>query len=192
MKAILNILLLLLTVVILSQCEKDEPNPEVKIPDNNFLNALIALGIDTNGDGVISTAEAEVITSLNVNNWFIQDLKGIESFINLDTLYCMNNHLTTLDISNCTALKWLSCSNNQLSILDVSNNTTLEELFCYNNQLTTLDVSNNTILTILSCGLNQLTALDVSNNNALEKISCIDNQITSLDVSDCIFPAVQE
>ena len=65
MKVILNTLLFLMTVVILSQCEKE--NPQVTIPNNNFLNALIKLGVDTNGDGIISPAEVEVITSLNVS-----------------------------------------------------------------------------------------------------------------------------
>ena len=34
------------------------------IPDNNFLNALIELGVDTNGDGIISPYEAIIRTSL--------------------------------------------------------------------------------------------------------------------------------
>ena len=62
MKAILKTLLFLLTVVILIQCKKDIEPSIVTITDNNFLNALIELGVDTNGDGIISPTEAEVIT----------------------------------------------------------------------------------------------------------------------------------
>ena len=86
MKAILKTLLFLLTVVILSQCEKE--NPQVTIPNNNFLNALIELGVDTNGDGIISPDEAEVITSLNVSEDSISNLTGIEAFVNLKQLDC--------------------------------------------------------------------------------------------------------
>lgn len=100
MKAIIKTLLFVLAVVLLCQCEKD-PEPEVTIPDNNFLNALIELGVDTNGDGIISTAEAEAITFLNVSHKSISDITGIEAFVNLD---CSSNQLTTLDISNNTAL----------------------------------------------------------------------------------------
>jgi len=87
MKTVLKLWLLPLALIVLfTQCEKDKPNPQVTIPDNNFLNALIELGIDTNGDGIISPAEAEVVTSLNVRGGNISDMTGIEAFFNLDTL----------------------------------------------------------------------------------------------------------
>ena len=66
-------------------------------------------------------------------------------------LYCYNNALTTLDVSNNTALTVLSCDYNKLTELDVSNNTALTQLWCYNNNLTELDVSNNIALTLLQC-----------------------------------------
>ncbi len=47
MKSTFKILLLPLALLVLfTRCEKEEPN--VKITDNNFLNALIEQGIDTN------------------------------------------------------------------------------------------------------------------------------------------------
>ena len=54
---------------------------------------------------------------------------------------------------------------NQLTTLDVSQNTALTVLYCGFNQLTTLDVSQNTALTILNCSSNQLTSLDFRNGN---------------------------
>jgi Leucine-rich repeat (LRR) protein len=74
------------------------------------------------------------------------------------------------------------CYDNQLTSLDVSQNTALTILWCDDNQLTSLDVSQNTALTILWCDDNQLTSLDVSQNTALFNLSCADNQLTSLDV----------
>ena len=182
MKAIIKTLLFLLTVVLLSQCEKDDP--QVNIPDDNFLNALIELGVDTNGDSIISPLEAEMITSLDVRYKSISDLTGIEAFVNLETLNCYINQLTSLDVSNNTALIRLECSCNQLTILDFSNNTALINLYCSWNQLTSLDVSNNTKLSNLGCRDNQLTSLDVSNNTALEVLWCYSNQLTTLDVSN--------
>jgi len=98
-------------VVFLVQCEKDELNPLVEIPDESFLKALSASGVDKNGDGLMSRAEAEAITYLNISNWFIQDLTGIEAFVNLDTLYCWRNQLTSLNISNNCLLKNLHIEN---------------------------------------------------------------------------------
>ncbi|GFH43343.1 hypothetical protein Hs30E_18940 [Lactococcus hodotermopsidis] len=77
-----------------------------------------------------------------VNGKNISDLKGIEYFKNLTTLYCSGNRLTTLDVSKLTKLEKLICDNNKLISLDVSNLTNLVYLWCDYNQLTSLDVSN--------------------------------------------------
>jgi hypothetical protein len=118
MKTILYVLVLSLSlIVLLTQCKK-EPN-HVKIPDDAFLNALIEAGVDTDGDGEISPAEAEAITYLDVNGEHIingsyidvgdiSDLTGIKACLNLDTLICSYNKITSLDISNNTALHRLS------------------------------------------------------------------------------------
>ena len=65
MKAIFNTFIFLFCLVLLSQCKKD--GPIVNIPDEKFLKRLIDLGVDTNGDGIISPEEAEVIISLDVS-----------------------------------------------------------------------------------------------------------------------------
>ena len=185
MKAVLyKVLLIFIVPIVFTRCEK-EPDP-ITIPDDNFLNALIELGVDTNGDGIISPAEAAIITYLNVSAKNISDLTGIEAFINLDTLLCVGNQLTSLDVSKNTALEMLYCAINQLTGLDVSKNTALDRLYCATNQLTSLDVSKNTLLTSLDCEDNQLTSLDVSKNTALEWLFCYNNQLTSLDVSNNI------
>ncbi len=184
MKTIVKVLLAMLAVVLISQCKDDEPNPIVTIPDNNFLSALIDLGVDANRDGIISPEEAEVIKSLEIRDFSITDMTGIEAFVNLENLNCGENQLTSLDVSNNTALKELFCFSNQLTSLDVSHNTALTVLSLEVNQLTSLDVSNNTALTFLSLSNNQLTNLDVSNNTALEWLFLSHNQLTSLDVSN--------
>jgi len=100
----------------------------------------------------------------------------------LTDLACVDNQLTSLDLSNNAALTYLELQTNQLTSLDVSQNTNLTFLNCINNQLTSLDVSNNTALTYLTCRFNQLTSLDVSQNNSLTALDCINNQLINLDV----------
>ena len=184
MKSTFKILLLIVALVpFLIQCEKEEPEPDpkVEIPDDSFLNALIKWGVDLDEDGMISPEEAEVVTSLDINGWNepdkISDLTGIEAFINLESLSCYDNLLSTLDVSNNTLLAILDCWGNQLTTLDLSKNTALVDLNCCDNHLSFLDVSNNTNLKYLRCEVNQLTTLDVSNNTALVRLWCERNQL---------------
>ncbi len=158
----------------------------ISIPDNQFRLALIEDGVDTNGDKQISYREAEAVNSIHVAWKGISDMTGIEAFVNLDTLDCSQNQISSLDVSNCTLLKYLSCNSNQLSHLDISNCSLLTELWCGSNQLTSLDVSNCALLSNLWCGSNQLSSLDVSNCTLLTDLWCRSNQLTSLDVSNCI------
>lgn len=146
MKAFLRLFPVLLSLVLLfTQCEKE--GLYVYITDDNFLNALIEEGVDTDGDGLISNAEAEVVISLDVYGRSISDMTGIDKFVNLEALYCGSNQLTSLDISSCTALIEFSCGNNQLTSLEVSNNSALGILNVSDNQLTNLDISKNAALT---------------------------------------------
>jgi hypothetical protein len=66
-------------------------------------------------------------------------------------------------LSKNRALKELYCWNNKLTALNVSNNTALIKLRCYNNQLTSLDVSKNTALETLDCAGNQISGDAMAN-----------------------------
>jgi hypothetical protein len=139
----------------------------VNIPDANFKAYLVGnTAINTNGDAEIQVSEGTAynggISCINMN---IADLTGIEAFTALTDLYCYDNQLTSLDVSQNTNLTVMWCDYNQLTNLDVSQNTALTNLQCGNNQLTSLDVSQNTALTVLVCDTNLLTSLDVRNGN---------------------------
>ena len=138
--------------------------------------------IDTNNNGEIEVNEALVIKSLNIYGASISNLTGIENFTNLNTLFCEENQLTTLDVSALTNLSSLFCAKNQLSYLNVSGLTKLDQLGCETNLLTNLDVSTLSKLTYLSCFDNKLTSLDLSGINTLVTVFCEDNDITNLDL----------
>ncbi|WP_024772764.1 cadherin repeat domain-containing protein [Aquimarina macrocephali] len=155
------------------------------IPDPNFRKALFehtSPVIDTNRDGRISIAEAQVVKKINVERKDISDLSGIEYFTGLTELNCFGNNLKTLDIRKNTALTVLYCSRNRLSAIDVSKNTNLTVLYCNENLLSTIDVSKNVALTKLVCQENQLTALDLSKNTALIDLFSSFNRLTTLDL----------
>jgi hypothetical protein len=96
---------------------------------------------------------------------------------------CKGNQVSSLDVSNCTALSVLYCNNNLLNSLDVSKNTALTGLYCFDNQLSSLDLSKNTALTTLRCYMNKLSSLDMSKNLLLNALWCSDNELNTLNVS---------
>ena len=161
--------------------EKDVEINETNFPDENFRNCVKKFDKDNNN--VLSNEEIVTVTNLDCNNKNIVSLKGVEFFKKLTYLFCASNQLTTLDLSENTALTYLSCNYNQLTTLNLSNNTALKYLYCTGNQLTTLDLSENTALKELSCASNQLTTLNMSENTALKELLCNSNQLTTLDLS---------
>jgi len=133
------------------------------IPDIGFEQALIDLGIDS--DGIINeqvlTSDIDTVITLDINHKFILDLTGIEDFVALEVLDVSGNYLTDLDVSSNVQLKELYCNSNSAWFsmsfisLDLSNNVNLELLHGENLvYLETLNVKNgnNPILLVsLSC-----------------------------------------
>ena len=163
----------------------------VNIPDANFKAALLAnTAINTNGDIEIQCSEAIAFRGfINVNgnsifvNGIIRNLTGIEAFVNIDSLDCNSNALTSLNVAANTALTFLNCSENRITSLNVSTNTALTTLRCGETGISTLNLSSNTALKTLDCSDINLSALNVSSNTALTNLNCSDNLITSLNVS---------
>ena len=155
------------------------------IPDNNFEQALIDLGIDSDGvlNNQVLTSDIEDVEVLNISSLYIEDLTGIQDFLSLTALNCSDNNLVNLDLSNNLQLTTLMCSNNEsLTNIDISNLVNLNYLNimrCLN--LPDLDLSDNTNLEYLLLGegycsqnvINyQLTSLDLSNNSSLKYLVC--------------------
>ena len=156
----------------------------VNIPDPNFKAALLADGnINTNGDGEIQVSEAEAATEVSVVGNNINDMTGIEAFVNITFLECSDNNLSSIDITNNTELEIFECYNNQFTNIDISQNTALYQFECRSNQLTGLDLSNNPNMVLLSMGNNDISELNVTNNNALLILECAETQLTTLDLS---------
>jgi hypothetical protein len=169
----------------------------IYIPDPNFEQALIDLGIDSDGtiNQRILRTDAEGVILLDLSNptensnlpnveGNIADLTGIEAFVDLLTLLCNYNSLSSLDLSQNTKLITLQCHSNQLTGLDVSANHALLSFTCHHNQISDLDISQNLALAIIDCSNNQLSALDLSHNTSLTRIFCAGNQLSALDVSN--------
>ena len=138
------------------------------IPDSNFEQALIDLGIDSDGtvNGQVLTSDINTVQGLDVRFKNINNLTGIEDFTALENLNVRGNNLNTLDTSENIQLRILICNTNPLNSINISNNLFLENLNI--------------------AGLHQLDAIDVSNNINLETLEMVDCWVDSIDVSNNI------
>ncbi|MHB1105539.1 MAG: T9SS type A sorting domain-containing protein [Lutibacter sp.] len=158
----------------------------VYIPDTNFEQSLIDLGIDTDGDinSLILKSDAEAVIDLDINDKNISSLAGIEHFVNLTNLYCNNNKINVLDLSSNTKIIGVLANQNFLTAINISNCPNLVSLHLWSNQLTSLNVKNNVALKDLILLGNNLTDLDVSNNPNLTFLQCNYNQLTNLNIAN--------
>lgn len=132
------------------------------VPDQQFEQYLIAANIDSDGiiNGQILTSDALTVTDLFLWGDGINNLSGLEDFVNLEKLICYYNPLNgsygapygTINVSTLVNLKELDVRASHLNTIDVSNNVLLEKILIGNegggdipilNDFTQLDLSNN-------------------------------------------------
>lgn len=179
------IILMFVTAIVFSGCET-KFEETIDITDDAFMDALIRESVTM--DRILTVEEAEAVSNLDLfpvylNSGFypsldaatmIENLDGIEYFINLESLSVNRNLLTKIDLSNNTKLKSLECAANQITSLDLSANPRLNRLYCYGNEISSLEISCCTLLFDLICGRNNLSSLDISNNKSLKYIDIRD------------------
>jgi Leucine-rich repeat (LRR) protein len=143
------------------------------IPDVNFEQRLITLGIDSGAiDHQVLTANVSSVTYLYVSSESISSLVGIQAFTSLTDLYCSNNLLTSLNLSGLNNLSTLYCNENKLTTLNLSGCTSLQSLNCRYNYLPALNLSSTPNLLYLVCGGNQFTSLNVTSLTNLNLLDC--------------------
>lgn len=177
----IHILLLSISTFVLSCAKNDEnsPTPNVEDPklpsialtkatnDNTNWNLEIKadnedqnqLWIDVNNNGIKDAGEA--ITNLTSTSSVPMASRTIVIHGKVNYLSCLDNKLTSLDVSKNSLLKTLICSVNQLKTLDLSNNIALENLICSGNQLEALDLSKNINVKSINISFNKITGLNM-------------------------------
>ena len=190
------------------------------------LSGVTSFAIDINGDGELTRQAAELITYISVHASGITNMTGIEYFINLKGLDCINNYnlnilnvaalaqlkklyitkcpagnidfsnltdlivldvqynnKTALDLSLAALLQLVFCDNNCISSLYLSNNVNLLFLSCTNDLINSFNFQNNINLKIILADKNNLTQINTSNLPLLKSLYCDFNQLTALDLS---------
>ena len=142
--------------------------------------------IDANNNNEIEVVEALEVSFLELSSSSISSLNGIDNFINLVSLQCQNNQITTLNVNTLTMLTVLDCSNNQLNFLNINGLLELNFLNCSFNQLTNLNANGLASLVTLDCSYNNLNSLGLNNLINLEQLNCSTNQIPTLDLTDLV------
>lgn len=174
-------------------------------PDDNF-RAVVLDNYDTDSNGYLSPQESAAVSNMPLvflADGDINDLKGIEYFTELTSLYAADLGIAQADFSALSKLASLRVNGNAFSTLNVSQNTALKELNCRGCEnltelilpqsitalqcdgcaLTSLDVSACTGLESLICYNNGIESLDLSSNTALAELNCSYNKLSGLDLS---------
>jgi hypothetical protein len=156
-------------------------------PDENFRNVLLAR--EYGADAMLTDEEIAGIKEIDVTGCKIKDLTGIGYFTALNTLYCADNQLTVLDLSNNPELTWLNCQYNQLTTLDLSKTPNLGTLMIAANPLTSIDLSVVPYMSQLVCGNQDVSVIDFSKNERIRLLYCFNADLTHLDVT--VFPKLE-
>ena len=123
------------------------------------------------GGNTIQTLDLR--SNLNLLNLECYNNQMTELYVNekIQSLTCMNNLLTNIDISKCKDLKWLNLDYNNISQIDLKTNTELLQIRLGGNPLSSLDLSANSKVEYLSLDNKILfKTLDISNMSSLKEL----------------------
>ena len=111
MKKIIFLMRVCVAFVLFTNCTDKNSKILIEIPDANF-KAYLLENFDKNKDGNISLAEASWVKEIDCSNRNIQNLSGIEKFMELESLNCSNNQLDELELQYNKKLNRLICTGN--------------------------------------------------------------------------------
>ena len=141
----------------------DVPINSTNFPDENFRDFILE-NFDKNWDEVLSQAEINAVTEMNISNRYIESIYGIWHFTALKRLDCSGNYIQEFSFSGLNALEYLNISYNNLNsygnvnVIDISKFPSLKYLDCSHNSMSYLDASGHTKLEELICSDNHFTA----------------------------------
>ena len=153
------------------------------IPDDNFEEALIEMGLDDVMDDYVITNNISSITSIDLNSRSILETTGIEDFISLDNLNFENNQIKSIDLFKNTNLKEANFSKNLIEEIDISENQLLKKLNLNDNLLSEIELSYNTRLKFIEISDNNLEVIDITGLN-LTNLNLSYNRIESIEFKE--------
>jgi alpha-tubulin suppressor-like RCC1 family protein/Leucine-rich repeat (LRR) protein len=167
-----------------------DSNPYTLIPDQNFEQKLIDLGIDTDGlNGKITIADISTITTLDLSNSNIKDLTGIENFTALNILDCSNNQLASLDLSKNTNLQILYVTGNPLVYINLKNGNNQNLIVESQTGKKTANIQGTSFLGLTALGCVKVDNVSYSNTNwsKIKEATTIYSETCTLGLEDSEF-----
>lgn len=130
-------------------------------------------------DGM-SSLTTVIISDTGISSFSIADCPK------LNKLYCFNNVLSSIAVSNCPVTELLLDNNHLENLDDVKINSVrkLRKLEVENNRLNKLDTSSFENLEYLTCSNNEIASLNFDNNKKLYWLECANNKLKSLKIID--------
>ncbi|WP_026451815.1 T9SS type A sorting domain-containing protein [Aequorivita capsosiphonis] len=164
------------------------------VPDDNFEQRLIVLGLDDVLDDYVLTSNISNLTSLDLQGKNVSDLTGLQDFASLRYFDASNNQFSHIPLHPNASLNALTVNNNQLTELDLSQHQNLTELACANNFIASLDLSQNTNLMYLTAGQNSFPELYISNHPNLREVRLFgqNTSLTNVDIRNGNNTVIQE
>ena len=158
------------------------------IPDTNFEQQLINLGLDSDNtiNGQVLTTDINTLTVLSiVDNLNILSLVGIQDFVSLETLYCDEINLDSLDLSNNVNLIVFYSRYNYF-LKKITLPVSVTKVFILENAVSEINVYDLINLESLDIIYNRvaLDSLNLSNCLNLKTLSCINLGLKIIDVSN--------
>ena len=193
-----NLLLIFLSTILFScsggDGNEDSTNFSDEIIGDSFkVSAEFAIlfnkieGFSIVGNNQILKEDAESINELDLSDptggitiGDLDDLSGIENFINLKKLTVDRQSLRRVDLSKNTKLEFISIANNKLIEINLKNLEFLEELQLIGNQLETIDLSDSPYLKILRLGENYFSSFDLESTPRVNYLVLKSNPLTEI------------
>ena len=116
----------------------------------------------------------------------INNLEGIQYFVNLKYLCCPNKNITNIDLTKNKKLEYLDISGNNLESgnLNLSENTNIKNLNCKNCNIKSIELPNSDSMVNMDLSNNNLHGnLDLASFNNLLEVNLANNNLTELIVS---------
>lgn len=162
------------------------------------------LKIDENNDGELQLSEAQNISYFRDMNGQSSSYDCLQSFTNLEELYCQgngwtiginlsnlvhikkltlqSNNTTSLNISGCVNLEEINVPYNVLSSLNLIGLINLKKINCAYNYLSSIYLTQTPNLIYLDCTHNSIYSLNLDNLLAIETLGCSQNNLTNLNL----------